>query len=50
MEDNFDLNDWEAISEGSRRSASDTSWWHWMFIIIVIVMIIVIVFVVSYSI
>lgn len=50
MEDNFDLNDWEALSENSRRSGSDITWWHWLFLIIFIVLIIAVVYAVSYCI
>jgi len=32
MEDNFDLNDWEALSEGSRRAGSDLPLLFWIFI------------------
>ncbi len=43
MEDNFDLNDWEALSEWSRRSDSDNPLWEWLLIFIVIVVIIVLI-------
>lgn len=43
MEDNFDLNDWEALSEGSRRNGSDNPLWELLLIFIVLVVIIVLI-------
>ncbi len=38
MEDNFDLNDWEALSEGSRRMSSGLPLVYWLFIWIFIIL------------
>ena len=38
MEDNFDLNDWNALSEGSRRAGSDLPLLYWIFIGIFIIL------------